>query len=151
MSLDYRTTTLMKFLQASHSDLYGKVLELRDVVQDWLSYVPQTFPHYTRHTVLHSDAIVLQISRLLFRNGDHTQPVIRLSGVEAYILAASAYLHDAGMVVSDRDKNELLGSEDWKIWTSDSAPGAKRWEDIDNFRHATATRTEGTCEVNRST
>jgi molecular chaperone HtpG len=136
MSLDSRTTPLMKFLQAGHPELYGKVLELRDVIQDWLTYIPQTFPHYTRHTALHSDAIILQASRLLFKDADHTQPVIRLSGVEAYVLAAAAYLHDAGMVVSDHEKSELLKSEDWRIWTTNSAAAAKRLAEIRDFRNS---------------
>ncbi len=134
MSIDFRNTALMVFLRGKQPELYGKVAELRDVVQNWLSYIPQTFPHYTRHTVLHSDAIVLQVSKLLFRDNEAAESVVNLSAIEAYILAASAYLHDAGMVVSDREKQEILGSDPWRAWTGKDGAGAKRWKEIETFR-----------------
>ena len=88
----------------------GKFTELRTTVEDWLAYVPQTFPHYTRHTVRHSDTIILQLSKVLFRDDDVTQPTIPLSRVEAYILAVCAMLHDSGMVVSDPGKSATNSS-----------------------------------------
>src|ERR1035441_8875549 len=93
----------------------------------------QPTAEYTRHTVKHSDAIVLQMSKLLFREGDAAQPVLNLSPMEAYIAAASAYLHDAGMVTSEKEKSEILVSDSWKEWTADGS-GSERLGQIEAFR-----------------
>lgn len=108
MSVNLQDTAIMTYLKSKDSQYYGKVLELRESVSEWLDYIPQTFPHYTRHTIRHSEEIVLQLSKLLFKDERQRKPVIRLSAVEAYILIAAAYLHDAGMVASDREKIEIL-------------------------------------------
>jgi hypothetical protein len=125
---------LMAFLRKQNSLYYGKVEELRNAIVGWLSYIPQTFPHYTRHTVQHSDEIILQLSKLLFNENKPGKPVVALSSTEIYILIASSYLHDAGMVVSDKEKAEILLSEDWKTWTTGNGGGTKRWYDIQEFR-----------------
>src|ERR1700693_2090258 len=111
--MDIKSTALLKYLKSRDDGQYSaKVLEIREILQDWLSYIPQTFPHYTRHTVGHSDSIVRALSSLLFREGTHRKPSLKLSAVEGYILAAAAYLHDAGMVCSDTERLELLQSEE---------------------------------------
>lgn len=135
MSVEPHKTALMAYLKSVDDGYYGKVLELRDAVKGWLAYIPETFPHYTRHTVEHSDEIVLQISKLLFKNDDPSQPIIRLSPVEAYIVIAAAYLHDAGMVSADKEKLEILTTnEEWKRWTTGDGGGAKRWQEIEKLR-----------------
>lgn len=129
---------LMAFLKANHDVYPAKALELRDAVRGWLNYIPQTFPHYTRHTVEHSDEIVLQMSKLLFWGDDPAKPVIPMSATEAYIAVAAAYLHDAGMVCSDQEKMEILESEAWKKWVEGSGSGAERWKEAQAFRKGDA-------------
>ncbi len=116
-------------------------MELRECVQSWLSYIPQTFPHYTRHTEKHSDEIVVQASKLLFNDEDPNRATIKMSSLEAYILIASAYLHDVGMVVADQEKMEILKSETWKEWVSTGA-GAQRWQDIYMLRNGNQPQNE---------
>jgi molecular chaperone HtpG len=128
-------TSLMVYLKHENEAFHAKALELREEVSKWLTYVPQTFPHYTRHTIDHSDEIVSQVSKLLFYSDDPEQPVVKLSGAEAYILVASAYLHDAGMVVSDHEKAEILKSSDWANWTTGEGGGAKRWQYAQELRN----------------
>jgi len=123
MTLRITETALLAYLKNRNALYYGKILELREVVEGWLAYVPQTFPHYTRHTVQHSDELVRQGSQLLFADGDPAKPVLALSAVEAYILAAAAYLHDAGMVSPDKEKAEILASEAWQEWTTGGGAG----------------------------
>lgn len=135
--MDITKTPLMVYLKASHDIYYGKVLELRDAIQGWLNYIPQTFPHYTRHTVEHSDEIVLQMSKLLFQDDDPSKPLTRLTPTEAYIVIAAAYLHDAGMVTSDKEKTEILESGEWKEWVAGAGGGAERWAAIQNLRRGT--------------
>jgi len=133
MTVSVTQFCLMKYLQPK-GILYNKVLELRKNVAEWLTYIPQSFPTYTRHTIEHSDEIVLQLSKLLFMDSDFERPVVRLSFAEAYVLIISAYLHDAGMVLSDKEKSEILASDEWRHYVSDGSPGAKRLEAIQKFR-----------------
>src|SRR5438132_906887 len=109
------SSALMQFLMAQDPLLYAKVLELRERVEHWLSYVPVTFPNYTRHTELHSDEIIHQVSKLLWTD-ESAVPATRISAGEAYVVAAAAYLHDTGMVVTDREKLAILGSVEWETW-----------------------------------
>lgn len=109
-------TPIMIYLKGKWPQYHAKAVELRDHIEGWLAYIPQTFPHYTCHTAPHSDEIVSQASCLLFKDSKPDQPIVDLSGVEAYSLIASAYLHDAGMVTSDEQKTEILNSEDWREW-----------------------------------
>jgi molecular chaperone HtpG len=142
MSPSIEECSLMKHLRKRNPTYYGKILEVRKNIEKWLSYVPLTFPNYTRHTIEHSDEIVLQLSKLLFVDDDHTKPVVKLSSIEDYILIAAAYLHDVGMVVSDGEKAEILASEDWQRFISDGNPGAKRWKALDRFRKGSTPRND---------
>jgi molecular chaperone HtpG len=143
VGVDFQQTALMVFLRERKLALHSKIIELRAAVEGWLSLIPNTFPHYTSHTVHHSDEIVLQMSKLLFRGDNPRQPVVQFSPTEAYILATAAYLHDAGMVVSDKEKAEILGSPDWKEWT-ESGGGASRWQKIQDLRRGDSPSDEGT-------
>lgn len=135
MGIGPENTSLMIYLRTKDRLYEAKAMELRDVIEDWLAYVPHTFPHYTRHTVQHSDEIILQISKILFRDGDPEQITLPLTAVEAYILIAAAYLHDAGMVTSDAEKIELLTTNEWREWVSGNGGGAKRWSEIQALRN----------------
>src|SRR5207249_2078363 len=96
----------------------------------------------TRHTVQHSDEIVVQASKLLFYDGDPDRSSINLSSMEAYILVASAYLHDAGMVTADQEKLEILKSEAWNSWISKEAGAADRWQNIQKLRRGDQPKSE---------
>lgn len=126
---------LLKFLKGKDASYYGKVLEVREAISSWLEYIPATFPHYTRHTIVHSEAILVQLSNILFGDEDPSSVVIGLSGVEAYILVAGAFLHDAGMVVSDDEKAGLFDAFEWKRWTGEGGGAETRWQAIEAFRN----------------
>ena len=127
-------TALMRHLQyLDEPVLYGKLVSLRDQISEWLGYIPATFPHYTRHAVGHSDEVVRQISFLLFEDQDWRRPTLELSASEIYGMVSAAYLHDAGMVASERDKAEILISSAWKEWIT-SGGGARRWSEINELR-----------------
>lgn len=127
-------TALYRFLEKGDRLYPGKVLELRDAVTEWLSYIPQTFPHYTRHTLGHSEEIIAQLSNLLFHDADIAKPAVDLSRVEAYILCAAAYLHDSGMVCADAEKRRILESAEWLDWISPGGSGEKRWQEANDLR-----------------
>ena len=137
-------TALMKRLKTMDVPaLYGRLFELRARVEDWLSYVPQTFPHYTRHTIRHSQEIVEQMSLLLFMENDQHLPSVDLSAAEIYCLVAAAFLHDAGMVASDEEKLSILSSPEWHQWTTNGT-GTRRWEEINLLRSSASDGPDGT-------
>jgi len=135
LTMNVYNTALMEYLKINNTEYFGKVQEVRSVVEEWLSYVPATFPHFTSHTIKHSEEIILQLSNLMFRDGDPQFPVLKyLSSTEVFILIMSAYLHDVGMVVSDKVKIEILESDEWRLWTTGEGGGSKRWQEIQQFR-----------------
>lgn len=114
-------TALFRFLWKRNPSLHARLADLRELITKWLAYVPATFPHYTAHTVEHSDEILRQTSRFLFKNPEQVdespEPVVAdLTSVEAFIVGAAAYVHDAGMVCSDDEKSRILQSADWRDW-----------------------------------
>jgi hypothetical protein len=134
MCPEVKASCLMEYLKERNPIYHNKILEVRKNLDTWLSMVPATFPHYTNHTLRHSDEIVLELSKLLFAESDYDRPVVKLSSIEAYILCASAYLHDAGMVVSEKEKAEILASNDWRQFVANGSPAGKRWKEIESFR-----------------
>jgi hypothetical protein len=129
-----KQTTLWRFIKSRDDLLAGKLIELHALVTEWLSYIPATFPHYTRHTVAHSEQIIDQVSKFLFKDDDELAPVLgKLSPMEAYIICVSAMLHDSGMVVSDEEKKRIVSSDEWISWASDNGT-AKHWSSIKTMR-----------------
>jgi hypothetical protein len=127
---------LFEFLRTRHSQYHGALISLRERIGGWLKYTVGTFPHYTSHGIDHSDAIIVELGRLLFR--DNKRPTIRaLSPLEAYIVGAAAYLHDAGMVVSETEKRALLESDGWSSWLLDTER-QEDWAEIIGIRCGTS-------------
>src|SRR6185437_485621 len=137
-SRDMFNSALVKFIDERDHALSGRLADLHHHVADWLSYIPQSFPHYTRHTVAHSEAIIRQMSNVLFHS-DGTVAPNDLNAMEAYILCCAAYLHDAGMVVSDESKQAILSTDEWQKFVSDGS-GANRWLLIQELRRAADTQ-----------
>ena len=130
----YADQALVVHLAAKGStSLHARALELPGLIGDWLTYTVTTFPHFTSHTSRHSEEIVAQLSQLLFHDGDPDRPAVDLSPMEAYLLVAGAFLHDAGMVVSDEEKTELLGSDAWRQHIA-SGPSRDQWEEAEALR-----------------
>jgi len=133
LSIEIKDTLLMKYLKCRNDMYYGKIIEFESILQKWLSYVPTTFPHYTIHTIEHSKEIISQLSKLLFKDENLDKIVIQLSSTEAYILIIGALFHDAGMVVSDREKIDLLKSDEWKKYIDKGGNGYTRWTQIEKM------------------
>ncbi len=132
-------SALMLWLTNRDPTYAYKARELRSEVAAWLSYIPNTFPHYTRHTIDHSEEIICQISKLLFRDGNPDRLVVPdLTPVEAYILVGSSYLHDTGMVASEKEKAQILASAEWTEWTRSGTENARRLALIDDLRSGTS-------------
>jgi hypothetical protein len=113
-------SAIFLWLKKTDATLAGRLVLIRQELEEWLPYVIQLFPHYPSHGVDHSDRIVSQLSKLLFRG---SRPTISLSAGEAYCLLAAAYLHDSGMVVSPGETERILQSERWATFVSEGEPG----------------------------
>ncbi|HEY4640643.1 MAG TPA: hypothetical protein VII75_04815, partial [Thermoanaerobaculia bacterium] len=132
-------SALARWLKKRNLEYYAKAVSLRSTIERWLGYVVHTFPHYTSHAVDHSDTVIWRMSSLLFKTKTSKEPVVELSAIEAYILIAAAYLHDAGMVVSDDEKARILASPEWSTWLT--GPMQPAWQAIEALRTGNGTDT----------
>lgn len=71
-----------------------------------LSRVREFLPYFDDHSVKHSENVLKNIDKLL---GEET--IKKLSVYDLFILAASAYLHDWGMALTDYENEVLLLAE----------------------------------------
>ncbi len=131
------TPAILEYLGNASVEYAGKLATVADAAEKWLEYVPETFPHYTTHTIRHSEAILSALSRLLFVDGDAGEPVLALSDAETYVLACGAYLHDAGMVVSAAEQERIVQSGEFQTWIAPGGPGHARHERIAENRAST--------------
>ena len=132
MYRDVKTYPLLRYLAEINDIFYGDILSLRKIIEQWLGRIPQAFPHYTCHSIRHSEEIIYQLSCILFRNDD-PMPVVSLSATEVFILCLAAYLHDVGMVISEKDKLDIIRSDDWEEWITVGS-GTARWGLIKELR-----------------
>ncbi|MCK4904632.1 ATP-binding protein [bacterium] len=68
------------------------------------------FPHFTDHSIDHSKRVLKNTTSLLGEN------INCLNDEEKYILIMSCYLHDVGMIPSERDKKKIEKNDDYKIY-----------------------------------
>jgi hypothetical protein len=132
--MSFEQSALFHFVSDRNARLQGAIIGLREQIGSWLSYTVTTFPHYTSHGVDHSDEIVMQLSRLLFTDTG-SLVIAHLSAVEAYVLMAAAFVHDAGMVVNDAEKRILIGSPHWTDWLEETNR-VDEWTSIQALRDA---------------
>lgn len=83
-----------------YSDQWKFAKSYMPKVLDTISHV---FPHYSLHNSTHSEAIINNIVRIV-----GAESIKKLSVVDLWLLLASAYYHDCGMVVSGEDKTAIF-------------------------------------------
>lgn len=89
--------------------LKALVNHVADTVGPLLTQIPVTFRQYTVHDIRHCRNVIA-------RMGDIVPPetLKKLNALEITFLLLSALLHDVGMVVTDHEKAETLGSESFR-------------------------------------
>jgi hypothetical protein len=90
------------------SILKGIVNNVAEHVGPRLDRIRLTFPEYTEHDIKHSRNIIDLLGRFI-----PAETVAKLNALELALLLLSALLHDAGMIVSDHEKHELLKNPDF--------------------------------------
>ena len=133
MTPDLESTQLFKWLKKKDGKLANRVLLVRKELEARLRQVVVLFPHYPSHAVDHSDRIIAQLSKLLFKG---TKPVVRFSVGEVYCLICAAYLHDMGMVVSPGELATILASEPWKEFVAEGGAGHGQFLEYQALRAA---------------
>lgn len=72
-----------------------------------LNTIARDFPHYSLHDSSHSSTIITQIEKVIEPN------INKLSATDCWLLLESCYWHDAGMIVTNEEKQSLLQSTDF--------------------------------------
>ncbi|WP_313824445.1 ATP-binding protein [Leclercia sp.] len=67
-----------------------------------LNTVSRDFPHYSLHDASHSSTIITQIEKVIAPNID------KLSATDCWLILESCYWHDAGMIITNEEKQLLL-------------------------------------------
>ncbi|HEX2205850.1 MAG TPA: hypothetical protein VHG91_21225 [Longimicrobium sp.] len=89
--------------------LVGMVLDVADRIGPLLDRIPLTFKQYTEHNIGHSRNLVYLMGKFIPQDTLRT-----LNGVELAILVLSALLHDAGMHVTEQEKELVVASEEFR-------------------------------------
>lgn len=74
-----------------------------------LTTISRDFPHYSLHDASHSSTIITQIEKII------SPDIIKLSATDCWLLLEACYWHDAGMIITNDEKKELLASDSFKI------------------------------------
>ena len=89
-------------------------------VPNILSCVSQVFPHYTKHDVSHSYAILDSIERVLGK-----EAIDKLSVTDLWLLLCTAFYHDIGMYISGDEVQECFESKEFQKYLCDLKDDAK--------------------------
>lgn len=126
---DIKGSLLFKFVQQKSAPYYEELVKLRTHTERWISNINTTFSHYPSHGIDHSDEIIRNMSKILFKKADINQPVAKeFNEIEASILIAAAYTHDIGMVVSDEEKLKITKTDAWAQFLENNEEAKNCWE-----------------------
>lgn len=90
------------------SILKGIVNNVAEHIGPQLDRIRLTFPKYTEHDIKHSYNIIDLMGRFI-----PAETVAEINALELALLLLSALLHDAGMIISDQEKEKLLKNPDF--------------------------------------
>ena len=123
------------YIDLSHKNqrLSIKTLDLAKLIEKVLGLIPRVFPHFTDHSISHSEEILKQISLILYADNDVNQPKINLSYAELFVLICCALLHDVGMVITEEEEIRIINSKEWVNWISEKGPGYKKYSEINKI------------------
>lgn len=97
----------------NNNSTYANLLSVwninKKMCQDVLSNVVVNYPHYTKHDISHSEAIITNIEMLLGEDA-----IRNLSPTDTWLLLHSAYLHDLGMVIDYKKIEENWDSTEFQ-------------------------------------
>ena len=77
----------------------------QELISKALQNINTIFPHYSRHDASHSKQIIVNIERML---GDKIK---FLSATDTWLILESAYNHDIGMVITQKQIEDMNSEE----------------------------------------
>jgi hypothetical protein len=89
--------------------LHAAVLDAADIAGPLLERIPVTFRQYTEHNIGHSRNLISLMGKFI---PTKTQKI--LNALEIAVLLLAAILHDLGMFVTDAERTEFLGSDEFE-------------------------------------
>ena len=102
VEVDTNDYLLEKTLKSASPDLHQRFRNAAFAVESILSRFRILFPEYTEHSEFHSLAVIEACNRLI-----GPAQIKKLSTDSLYILLMSAYLHDIGLGISEKDYDEF--------------------------------------------
>lgn len=110
-----------------YKQLYAEWQIVRINLTKILNNIVLVFPHYSLHDATHSETIVHRIEAVL---GE--KRIQKLYPTEIWLFLMSAYTHDIGMLISDKEIHKLWNSDDFSdyvdaILTDKSYPDLKQY------------------------
>lgn len=89
-----------------HESLYWSWKQLSRWLVNLLDYSIASFPTYSQHNESHCLSILHNIECLLGED-----EIRRLSPTDCFGILLTVYLHDLGMIITDEDRNAIVGSD----------------------------------------
>ena len=93
---------IMKYLKERGSIYYGKIQDLYFACESILSELPKQFSNYTLHDIGHSVRVIGYMNDLV------KEHVESFSELQLALIIYVGLLHDIGMFVSDKEKDDLF-------------------------------------------
>lgn len=101
--------------EVCNNSTYNNLLSVwnlnKKMCRDALSTIVINYPHYTKHDISHSEAILTNIEMLL---GE--EAIKLLSPTDTWLLLQAAYLHDIGMAIEFKKIEENWDSKDFQYF-----------------------------------
>lgn len=97
----FQNYAIIQHLRYHEPSFYAVIEQLYTISQNLLAEIPKTFSNYTLHDIGHSIRVVGYMD-VLVRNR-----VEQLSALHLMLIVCVGLLHDIGMVVSDKEAEEL--------------------------------------------
>lgn len=97
-----------------YKNLYALWVLDEEMYSKALMTIINTFPHYSMHDSSHSWSIINKIEMILGENR-----IKQLSPTDAFLILESAFLHDFGMIVTDKEQKDLWNNPEFKKYIDD--------------------------------
>jgi len=97
------------FSSSNITKLESMVIDVADKIGDLLKRIPETFKQYTEHDIRHCCNVIDLMGRFI-----PTDTLQKLNPLELTIIILTALLHDTGMIVSDQEKENFLGLDEFR-------------------------------------
>lgn len=97
-----------------YKNLYASWVIDETVYTNALKAIINSFPHYSMHDSSHSWSIINKIEMVLGENR-----IKQLSPTDTFLILESAFVHDLGMIISEKEQKKLWNEIEFKKYIED--------------------------------